>query len=255
MRTGANRFLALVRIAGSFPSPEVPGGLTTPLARPLPCIGGKGKDVVTIADALTHRGQWPDSSEAPGREVLSWLVIAALLEGHAELGVVETHPGQPGTFDCLSVFDRTRLDRGPILDINRNGYAHIAPLDGGAAEWRDFWDVCGEEGPVTIAGHLRARARLGQPANHDGPEAFIVGQIARRLLKLHVAGIGGRWECRNGVEDSSLGDRRRIELFQQLPAAIERLAAAPPHPLGDQAFGFWFLLRDSVPVSCLDIYG
>lgn len=210
---------------------------------------------MTIADALTHRGRWPSASDAPGREVLSWLVVAALLEGHAELGVVETHPGQPGTFDCLSVYDRNRLDRGPLLDINRVGHVYLAPLDGGASEWRDFWDVCDDDGPVTLAGRLRTRVHLGPPAEHDGAEAFTVGQIARRLLKLHVAGIGGRWECRNGVEDSSLGSRRRIELFEQLPAAIERLGDAPPHPLGDPANGFWFLMRDGVPVSCLDIFG
>ena len=210
---------------------------------------------MTIADVLTHRGRWPSSADAPGREVLSWLVVAALLEGHAELGVVETHPGAPGEYDCLSVYDRTRLDRGPLIDIDRNGIAHLAPLGGGAEEWPEFWAECSDDGPVAMAGRIRLRARLGAPHRHDGAEAFTVSQIARRLLKLHVAGIDGRWECRSGVNDSSSGSERRMDLFLQLPAAAERLAAAPPHPLGDSANGFWFLLRDGVPVSCLDTFG
>jgi hypothetical protein len=209
---------------------------------------------MTIADVLTHRGRWPTGTDAAEREVLSWLVVAALLEGHAELGVVETHPGMPGEFDCLTVYDRTRLDRDPLIDIDRNGHAHLAPLDGGAEEWLDFWDECAEDGPVALAGRLRLRTRLGPPRPHDGAEAFTVGQIARRLFKLHISGIDGVWECRNGVADSSFGSERRMDLFDQVPAATERLAEAPPHPLGDAAHGFWFLLRDGVPVSCLDIY-
>ena len=76
---------------------------------------------MTIADALTSRGRWPVVADPAGREVLSWLVVASLLEAHAELGVVETHPGYDGEYDCLSVYDRTRLDRGPLLDLDRNG--------------------------------------------------------------------------------------------------------------------------------------
>lgn len=210
--------------------------------------------MTTIADVLTHRGRWPSASDAPGREALSWLVVATLLEGHAELGVVETHPGSPGEYDCLSVYDRTRLDRGPVLDLDRSGAGHIAPLDGGADTWDDIWSACAEDGPVSVAGRLRMRARLGPPRAHDGTEAATASQIARRLLKLHVASIDGRWECRNGVADSSAGSERRMDLFMQLPAAAERLAAAPEHPLGDPAHGFWFLLRDGAPVSCLDVF-
>ncbi|MCC6185503.1 MAG: hypothetical protein IT194_12685, partial [Microthrixaceae bacterium] len=51
---------------------------------------------MTIADALTSRGRWPVVADPAGREVLSWLVVASLLEAHAELGVVETHPGYDG---------------------------------------------------------------------------------------------------------------------------------------------------------------
>ncbi len=209
---------------------------------------------MTIADALLQRGRWPTVADAGGREVLSWLVAASLLEGHHELGVVETHPGHPGEYDCLSIYDRTRMDRGPILDLDRRGAVHIAPLAGGADSWSDFWTDCAQEGPVAAAADLRARAGLDQPALHGGAEAFAVAQIARRLLKLHVAGIGGAWECRNGVADSSDGPQRRTELFLMVPAAAERLDTAPPHVLGDPAYGFWFLLRDGVPVSCLDTF-
>lgn len=209
---------------------------------------------MTIAEALAHRGHWPACPDASGREVLSWLVVASLLETHAELGVVETHPGHADEYDCLSVYDRNHVERGPIFDLDRNGSAHIAPVDGGAETWDDFWDRCVEDGPVAVVGRLRMRARLGPPQPHGGTEAFTVSQIARRLLKLSVTGIDGLWECRNGMEDRSSGPVRRMDLFGQLPAAAERLEAAPPHLMGDPAYSFWFLLRDGVAISCLDTF-
>lgn len=209
---------------------------------------------MTIADALTSRGRWPIVADPAGREVLSWLVVASLLEAHAELGVVETHPGYEGEYDCLSVYDRTRLDRGPLLDLDRNGVAHIAPLAGGADTWPDVWDRCAEDGPVVVAGGLRARVGLGAPCAHGGRESHTASQIARRLLKLHLSEIPGTWSCRNGIADSSRGPERRLGLFAEVPAGMERLAAAPTHPLGDPAYAFWFLLRDGVPISCLDTF-
>lgn len=217
-------------------------------------FGDETSAAMTIADALTQRGKWPDVADESGREILSWLVVASLLETHADLGVVETHPGHPGEYDCLSVYDRTRMDRGPILDLDRLGVAHIAPLAGGADTWDDFWTDCAQEGPVAVTGRLRMRAGLGAPQAHSGAEAFAVSQIARRLLKLHLSNIEGTWECRNGVADASGGPERRLDLFAQLPAAAERLESAPPHPLGDPAYSFWFLLRDGVAVSCLDTF-
>ena len=209
---------------------------------------------MTIADALTHRGRWPSVADAAGREVLSWLVVASLLESHAELGLVETHPGRPGEYDCLSVYDRSRTDRGPLVDLDRRGAAHVAPIAGGADTWSDFWSDCAADGPVSVAATLGRRIGLSDPVPHPGAEAFTVSQIARRLLKLHLSEIEGTWECRNGVADSSDGPERRAELFAVVPAAVERLAAAPSHTLGDPAYGFWFLLRDGVPVSCLDTF-
>lgn len=209
---------------------------------------------MTIAEVVTRRGRWPGADASEGREVLSWLVVATLLEGHADLGVVETHPGTPGERDCLSVYDRTRPERGPLVDIDRRGVAHITASDGDAVVWDDFWGECSSDGPIAVAGRLRLRCRLPPPRPHGGVEAFAVSQIARRLLKLHVAGIGGAWECRNGVADSSVGQERRYWMFSQMPGAIDRLAAAPAHPLGDPAHHFWFLLRDDVPVSCIDTF-
>lgn len=209
---------------------------------------------MTIADALVTRGRWPTEVDDMGRETLSWLVVAALLEGHPELGVVETHPGTADEYDCLSVYDRNRIERGPVLDLDRNGAAHLAPFHGGAETWHDFWTECSGEGPMSMAGRLRMRLGLGPQHQHDGTEAYTISQIARRLLKLHVSGIGGHWERRNGMADSSNGAERRMELFWQLPAAAERLFAAPQHVLGDPAYGFWFLIRDGVAVSCLDTF-
>lgn len=210
---------------------------------------------MTIADVLTRRARWPSDADDPeSREILSWLVVAAILEGHAELSVAETHPGNPGEYDCLSVYDHTRLDRGPIVDLDRTGAVHIAPLDGGASTWDDFWADCATDGPMAAAGRLRMRAHLGAPHLHDGLEAFAISQVARRMLKLHISGIDGHWECRNGIADSSNGPERRIDLFRQFPAALDRLLAAPEHPLGDRAYHFWFLLRNGVPVSCTDTF-
>ena len=59
--------------------------------------------MTSIAEALSTRGLWLSSGEVPGRETLSWLVVAAMLEDGKDLGVVETHPGPPGEYDCLSV--------------------------------------------------------------------------------------------------------------------------------------------------------
>ncbi|MBS1837487.1 MAG: hypothetical protein JST64_07290 [Actinobacteria bacterium] len=209
---------------------------------------------MTIAEVVNRRGRWPTGDAADGREVLSWLVVASLLEGDVDLGVAETHPGPPGERDCLSVYDRTCPERGPILDLDRLGAAHIAPLDGSGAIWDSFWVECAEDGPVAVAGRLRLRCRLRTPRQHNGIESFAVSQIARRLLKLYVARIDGSWECRNGVADSSAGQERRISLFRQMPAAMDRLTSAPSHQLGDPAHHFWFLLRDGVPVSCIDTF-
>lgn len=209
---------------------------------------------MTPTELLAHQIPTGDLLARAERELASWVIVADLLADHPDLGVVETHPGHPGEYDCLSVYSRERLDRPPLLDLNRNGAAHLAPLSGGADTWVEVWDACAEYGPVEVARQLGERLGLGEPVVHSGTEAETVGQLARRLVKLREARIDGFWECRNGIEDSSAGPRRRLEWFEQVPAGIERLESAPEGVFGDAAYGFWFLLRDGVPVSCLDIH-
>lgn len=206
------------------------------------------------SDLLSHRTFTPGSFARTDRELASWVIVATILGGHRTLGVVETHPGHPGEYDCLSVYDRARTDRPPLLDLDRLGSAYLAPVGGGASQWAEVWEACEQDGPVAVAQEICDRVGLPEPSPHDGIEASTINQLARRMLKLHEANIAGAWECRNGVADSSEGARRRIELFEQVPAGLERLASAPESVLGDPAHGFWFLLRDGVPVSCLDVF-
>ena len=140
---------------------------------------------MTIADALTQRGRWPDVADESGREILSWLVVASLLETHADLGVVETHPGHPGEYDCLSVYDRTRMDRGPILDLDRlavDGENEIAAFQSGGVGGAFLLHFRNQRAGRMIdsgaAGGRAHAARIDQPLPVEAAHQLVMGVTA-----------------------------------------------------------------------------
>lgn len=75
-----------------------------------------------LPEAQSH-GPWVLPSRQ-ARESLSWQIAVLLLRMHpGRLRLVETHPGG-GTYDCLSMYDRSDQRRGE-LHLNRGGSATV----------------------------------------------------------------------------------------------------------------------------------
>jgi hypothetical protein len=77
------------------------------------------------------------------------------------------------------------------------------------------------------------------------------------MILSHTAFERARWECRNGVLDSSgYGGGPRNDLFTAFPMAGSRRQERQVDDLvDDPAYRFWFLLRNSEPQMAFEDTG
>jgi hypothetical protein len=196
----------------------------------------------------------------PSRQLLeaaSWRVVAEIIRCYPTIRVIETHPGG-GQYDCLQLLLDPESDRDrPSLAFNRPGSLHVfTEGESGDARWETFWaDYLAAEDPRDIVHRVCDLARLPRVA-HLPPStpATIVYRFIAAFLSSTVFGRA-RWECRNGVFDTSASEGGVRDAFATFPAARARLLYREPHDvLGEPAYRFWFL-GNGTPRLCLETTG
>ncbi len=190
-------------------------------------------------------------------ELLSWQLVAALLERLPAAEVFETHAGG-GQYDCLTV----RLVRDPevpegpvrLVDVNREGSVHASPDGyGSGSPVVTFEDL--EHGLSLLeAAELTAARLLGatvMPATADGTAHARRIRALAALLASGVGRSGGHWECRSGFLDTSgdMGCRIREEWFTAFPELAVELGVADP----EAATQTWFIRQDHRVLAALQL--
>ena len=191
-------------------------------------------------------------------EIASWRIVSELHRRYPnKLKVTETHPGG-GLYDCLTLFDEKQRH---IADFNREGSLHIfATFDNSALQesldiWTEMFDTTNVKGTLD-----RISSMLGLPIPSKLPPSTPTTLIYRFISAFLTHSAFGihRWECRNGCLDTSGPEDggKRHHLFEKFPGLGNENNLRKIEPFyGEYAYNFWFLLKNDVPVLCLDTCG
>ncbi len=185
-------------------------------------------------------------------EVASWRLLSELFRRYPlKYKLIETHPGG-GMYDCLSIF----CDQKHIADFNRAGSFHVVH-NPNAVPALDIWRLMVEEDVQSVLNQVCRRLALKIPGKlpPSTPEVIVYRFIAAFLA--HAAFGKEKWECRNGLFDTSGMDACNISpAFSVFPAAENRVRTVLPGDLHQEpAYRFWFILHDGNPVMCFETTG
>lgn len=194
-------------------------------------------------------------------EVLSWRFVTEFIRRFPDrFEIIEAHPGG-GQYDCLVL---VQMKEGYIqfaIDVNRGGSVHIhqdAFGKGGGISTHSGWvQKMLEESPKKLLDEIAREAGLRIPGKLpiSTPAVLVYRFIAEFLT--HSIGRLDDWECRNGYCDTSgYGGGKRTKLFD----AFQRIENDDHRKLieftrDNDAYGFWFLLRNDEPFICLHTSG
>lgn len=192
-------------------------------------------------------------------EIASWSIVSELHRRYPDkFKIIETHPGG-GQYDCLTLYDIQR--QSSAAHFNRQGRFSVFQrfdLISDLPEPLDIWPLM-----MTTSGSKeildRVSSMLGLPIPSHLPPSTpvtLVYRVIAAFLKHAAFGLH-RWECRNGIFDTSgMEEGGRVEAFEKFPLARERLQAdLPDDILREPAYRFWFVYRDYKPVLCLETTG
>ena len=190
------------------------------------------------------------------KEILSWRLMSELWRRFPrQFDLIEVHPGG-GLYDCLMLRTKGQNPRCTI-NVNRVGSVHIHMLDGDSTVESDWEERMLQSSPESFLDYIANKARLVIPKKLPAstPATLTYRYISDFLT--HSVGRLERWQCRNGFEDTSGyggGVRRNFfDRFTQLQEEDFRTHGAPI--FGEYAYNFWFLLRNEIPVLCLNTSG
>lgn len=188
-------------------------------------------------------------------EALSWRLVTELWRRFPNsFFLIETHPGG-GQYDCLSLMESDDGIRS-ALDINRGGGSVHVHRGRTPQSWPDWAERM-------LADSQRFLDEIGDAIGIAAPKSLprsTPTTIAFRYvceLLTHAIGRLEKWECRNGFCDTSAdGGGKRQEWFNCFPG-IE--GEPPPKELAggklSRAYGYWFFLKETEPVLCIDTDG
>jgi hypothetical protein len=190
-------------------------------------------------------------------EIASWRIVSELFRRYpSTFRLIETHPGG-GLYDCLSLYDAGMRH---IADFNRQGRFHVFNrFDQGKAlsEPLEIWDhMINAEDPRTVLDQISTMMGLPVPGKlpHSQPDTIAFRWIASFLT--HAAFGREKWECRNGVLDTSGFGGGIRPFFEMFPDANKRLdVSMPTDLLSTSAYRFWFIIRNEVPLLCVEAEG
>lgn len=171
-----------------------------------------------------------------------------------------------GQYDCLSL---NTVDGIGIADLNRVGRFHThnqlrdnqdsnSPAKSGKGVAWDIWPEALAAADLTkLVDSICHRIGLEVPAKlpPSTPIVLVYRFITEFLSRTAFA--RDHWECRSGFYDSSGGSGGVCSrFFAAFPAAEERRRVRSEEPWPENpAYRFWFILRNSEPVLCLETTG
>lgn len=194
-------------------------------------------------------------------EIYSWRIVTELWRRFpSTFTLIEAHPGG-GMSDVLALMTKHEHPKFAI-SINRQGSIHIdrqaLGSSGESIPITDWVERMRRRAAIELLDEICMEGRLTAPPKlpTSTPTTIIYRFITEFLT--HSLGRLETWECRNGYEDTSgYGVGKREHLFQHFPTIDDN----DPYlretiPFLDQfEYNFWFLLKDSTPVLCLDTNG
>ncbi len=187
-------------------------------------------------------------------EVLSWRLITELWRRFpSHYSLIETHPCS-GMYDCLSLIKFDDCFHS-ILDVNRGGSVHIH--EGRSPQsWPD-WKERMLADPLPFLDEISDAIGADVPANL--PKSTSVTISFRFICEFltHMVGRLERWECRNGFYDTSgYGGGVLENRFSSFPAIqVDLTQKSMADGRLASAYGYWFLLKNSEPMLCLNTDG
>jgi hypothetical protein len=193
-------------------------------------------------------------------EIMSWRFITEFWRRFPkDFYLIEGHPGG-GLYDCLVLMTRGKKPQFAI-DVNREGSVHIHHNAFGLGDdmtlHSDWLSRMLQPTPAKFLDEIAQEVRLVPPKHlpTSTPTTIVYRFIADFLT--HAIGKLERWECRNGYLDTAgEGGGKRHYLFDKFPALRKEENLRETEPFeGEYAYNFWFLLKDDVPVLCLDTRG
>lgn len=187
-------------------------------------------------------------------EVLSWRLATEFWRRFPDrYFLIETHPCS-GQYDCLSLVE-IRDGSGSALDVNREGSVHVhhglAPQS-----WQDWAERILDD-PRRFLDTIGEAVGIAAPNKLPKSTPTTISFRYVSELLTHTVGRLENWECRNGFLDTSGYGGGKRETWFNCFAGIE--AEQPPQGLGDgrldTAYCYWFFLKNSEPVLCVDTDG
>jgi hypothetical protein len=189
-------------------------------------------------------------------EIASWRVVSELHRRYpTKFTVIETHPCS-GQYDCLSLFD---AEQRHIADFNRKGRLHVFNTfdQSQPPESFDIWsEILSINDVKETLDKISTMLRLSIPPKlpPSTPTTLAYRFIAEFLT--HSAFGIHRWECRNGVFDTSGYGSGVASAFEHFAKAQMRLRIKLPNDvLGEPAYRFWFIYKNKTPVLCFETNG
>ena len=188
-------------------------------------------------------------------EVLSWRLVCELWRWFPDrYFLIESHPGG-GQSDCLSLIEFA-AEPWSALDVNRGGGSVHVHQGRNPQSWSDWVErMLGD--PRRFLNEICDALGIDAPQKlpMSTPATISFRYIGEFLT--HALGRLEQWECRNGFFDTSgYGGGKQESWFTCFPAVK---AGRPVKPLADgrfsPAYGYWFLLRNTEPMLCVDFDG
>jgi len=173
--------------------------------------------------------------------------------------LIEAHPGG-GQYDCLVLLTKGKNPKFAI-DVNRGGSVHIHKNAFGLGDditlHSDWLSRMLQPTSAEFLNEIAQEARIVPPKQLPAstPVTIVYRFISDFLT--HSTGRLEKWECRNGYEDTSgYGGGQRHYLFEKFPGLRKEEILRQTEPFyGKYEYNFWFLLKNDVPVLCLDTSG
>jgi len=194
-------------------------------------------------------------------EVLSWRFVTELWRRFPmRFTLIEAHPGG-GQYDWLALVTKDQTPQFAI-DVNRGeGNVHLHKeefgLGDGIIVHPDWADRMLHSSPDDFLDDISHEVGLAPPRKlPPSTSETIVYRFISDFLT-HSIGRLESWECRNGYADTSgYGGGKRHSLFEKFPSLCKADHPVKTNPfLREDAYSFWFIIRNDDPVLCLDTNG
>jgi hypothetical protein len=180
----------------------------------------------------------------------SWRLVAQLVRRYPDcFTVIEMHPGDDQYY-CLALIERSKVPNLDRIELNRHGSIWVHRRDHTHWVWRGCWlELVLANDSQLLLDRLCGQAGLPPVSRTPRATRMSVSYRVIAAFMTHQSLGRQRWECRNGYLDSSgVSSGQRDELFDNFPAARERLLVCEPDdPFAIPAYRFWFLLKDGKP--------